>query len=106
VSNHGGRAMDSSLASLDALHDVVGEVKGEVTVFVDGGVRRGSDIAKALAIGADCILIGRAALYGLAAGGEVGVDRSLDILTTEFRKTMGYLGCRSIKELTPEAIAE
>src|SRR5690606_18555236 len=83
VSNHGGRALDSSIASLDALPEIVRAVGGRMTVFLDSGVRRGSDIVKAIALGADAVLAGRAPLYGLAAFGEPGVARALEILRAE-----------------------
>lgn len=102
VSNHGGRNLDSSVASIDALPEVVSAVGHRATVILDSGIRRGSDIAKALALGADSVLIGRATLYGVAAGGQAGAEHALAILRTELRKTMGYLGCKTISDLCPE----
>lgn len=99
VSNHGGRALDSSIASLAALPAIVDAVGGRMTIFLDSGVRRGSDIVKAVALGADAVLVGRAALYGLAAFGEPGVIRALDLLRSETVRTMAMLGARTIAEV-------
>jgi isopentenyl diphosphate isomerase/L-lactate dehydrogenase-like FMN-dependent dehydrogenase len=99
VSNHGGRSLDSSCAAIDALPDVVSAVGGKMTVLVDSGVRRGSDIVKAVALGAQGVLVGRAMLYGLGAGGEDGVVRALDLLRQETVRTMGMLGARNISEV-------
>ncbi|HEY7807960.1 MAG TPA: alpha-hydroxy acid oxidase, partial [Croceibacterium sp.] len=99
VSNHGGRAFDCSMATMDALPAIVQAVGGRMTVFLDSGVRRGSDVIKAVAAGADAVLAGRAALYGLAAFGEPGVARALDLLRTETARSMAMLGVRSVAEL-------
>jgi isopentenyl diphosphate isomerase/L-lactate dehydrogenase-like FMN-dependent dehydrogenase len=99
VSNHGGRALDSSIASIDALPEIVAAVGGKLTVFLDSGVRRGSDIVKAVALGADAVLAGRAPLYGLGAAGEAGVTRALDLLRAETGRTMAMLGARSLDEV-------
>src|SRR5690606_32195447 len=99
VSNHGGRALDSSVASLSALPAIVAAVGGKMTIFLDSGVRRGSDIVKAVALGADAVLVGRAPLYGLAAAGEAGVVRALDLLRSETARTMAMLGVRTIAEI-------
>jgi isopentenyl diphosphate isomerase/L-lactate dehydrogenase-like FMN-dependent dehydrogenase len=99
VSNHGGRALDSSMATLDALPAVAAAVKGRMAVLLDSGVRRGSDVVKALALGADAVLVGRAALYGLAASGEAGVARALELLKAETARTMAMLGVRTIAEI-------
>src|SRR5690554_5819381 len=99
VSNHGGRALDSSIATIDALPDIVRAVGGRLTVFLDSGIRRGSDVVKAIALGANAVLVGRAPLYGLAAAGEAGVARALDLMKTETARTMAMLGARSISEL-------
>lgn len=104
VSNHGGRNLDSSVASIDALPEIVAAVGGRTTVLFDSGIRRGSDIVKALALGADSVLVGRATLYGVAAGGQAGAERALNILRSEIRKTMGYAGCTSIADLGPDLI--
>jgi (S)-mandelate dehydrogenase len=99
VSNHGGRALDSSIATIDALPDIVAAVGGKMTVFLDSGVRRGSDVVKAVALGADAVLAGRAPLYGLAAAGEAGVTRAIELLRSETARTMAMLGARSMAEV-------
>jgi isopentenyl diphosphate isomerase/L-lactate dehydrogenase-like FMN-dependent dehydrogenase len=99
VSNHGGRALDCSMASMDALPAIVEAVGGRLTVFLDSGVRRGSDIVKAVACGADAVLAGRAPLYGLAAFGEQGVTRAIELLRTETARTMAMIGARTIGEV-------
>jgi isopentenyl diphosphate isomerase/L-lactate dehydrogenase-like FMN-dependent dehydrogenase len=104
VSNHGGIALDGSLAPLEALPDIVAAVRGRLGVIMDGGVRRGSDVVKALALGADLVLIGRAALYALAADGERGVVGALSILRTEIDRTLAQVGCRTIADLTADHV--
>ena len=99
VSNHGGRAFDCSIASLEALPAIREAVGGQMTVLLDSGVRRGSDVIKAVAKGADAVLVGRAPLYGLAAFGEAGVVRALNLLQAETARTMAMLGARSIDEV-------
>ena len=99
VSNHGGRALDSSVATIDALPDIVAVLRGKATVLLDSGVRRGSDVVKAVALGADAVLAGRAPLYGLAAAGEAGVTRALDLLRAETARTMAMLGARNLGEV-------
>jgi isopentenyl diphosphate isomerase/L-lactate dehydrogenase-like FMN-dependent dehydrogenase len=99
VSNHGGRQLDSVSATLPALPEVVAAVNGRAEVLVDGGVRRGSDIVKALCLGARAVLIGRAYAYGLAAAGEPGVTRALEILRADVERTLKLLGCTSVAEL-------
>ncbi|MGZ3171895.1 MAG: alpha-hydroxy acid oxidase [Croceibacterium sp.] len=99
VSNHGGRALDCSMASLEALPAIVSAVGGRMTVFLDSGVRRGSDIVKAVANGADAVLAGRALLYGLAAFGEPGVARAIELLRAETVRTMAMLGARTFAEV-------
>lgn len=98
VSNHGGRALDCSIASLEALPAIREAVGGRMTIFVDSGVRRGSDVVKAVARGADAVLAGRAPLYGLAAFGKAGVARALELLRAETARTMAMLGARTIAE--------
>ncbi len=105
VSNHGGRAMDSALATVEALPAVVDEVGSETKVILDSGIRRGSDIVKSLALGADMVLIGRATLYGIAAGGQAGAEKAISILGTEFEKTMGSAGCRTVSEVSRDTLA-
>jgi isopentenyl diphosphate isomerase/L-lactate dehydrogenase-like FMN-dependent dehydrogenase len=99
VSNHGGRQLDGVPASLRALPEVVQAVKGRVEVWMDGGIRRGADIVKAICMGARAVLCGRAYAYGLAAAGEAGVDRALEILRTDLERTLRLLGCASVAEL-------
>jgi len=105
VSNHGGRALDSSMATLDALPAIVEAVGGRMTVLLDSGVRRGSDIVKAVALGADAVLVGRAPLYGLAMAGEAGVSRALELLKAETARTMAMLGVRNVAEIDSRVIA-
>jgi isopentenyl diphosphate isomerase/L-lactate dehydrogenase-like FMN-dependent dehydrogenase len=99
VSNHGGRALDSSIATLAALPEIVAAVGGRMTVFLDSGVRRGSDVVKAVALGADAVLVGRAPLYGLAAAGQAGVARAIELLRSETSRTMAMLGARTVAEV-------
>ena len=99
VSNHGGRQLDGVAATIRVLPEVVSAVKGQTEVLLDGGIRRGSDIVKALCLGARAVLIGRAYAYGLAAGGEAGVTRAIDILRADVIRTMKLLGCASTKDL-------
>ena len=99
VSNHGGRQLDGAVASLDALPPIVAEVGGRATVLVDGGIRRGSDVVKALALGADAVLTGRATLYGLAVDGEAGVAAVLGILRTEIERVLTLLGCPNARDV-------
>jgi isopentenyl diphosphate isomerase/L-lactate dehydrogenase-like FMN-dependent dehydrogenase len=100
VSNHGGRQLDRSLATADALPEIAEAVDGRATLLVDGGIRRGVDIAIALALGADAVLVGRPALWGLAAGGQEGVAAVLELLQSELELTLGLCGCTSPAELT------
>jgi L-lactate dehydrogenase (cytochrome) len=99
VSNHAGRQLDGAPATLRVLPEVVDAVGAEVEVLVDGGVQRGSDVVKALALGARAVLIGRAYLYGLAVGGEAGVARVLQLLRADLNRTMRLLGCPSVADL-------
>jgi isopentenyl diphosphate isomerase/L-lactate dehydrogenase-like FMN-dependent dehydrogenase len=99
VSNHGGRQLDSVSSTLRALPEVVAAVNGQVEVLMDGGVRRGSDIAKAIGLGARAVLVGRAYAYGLAAAGQAGVTRALEILRGELERTLLLLGCSSVDAL-------
>jgi len=99
LSNHGGRQLDSSVSGVELLPAVCAEVGDRLCVLVDGGFRRGSDVLKALALGAHGVMIGRAALYGLAAGGEAGVAHALGLLRTEMERGMTLLGCRNLAEL-------
>jgi L-lactate dehydrogenase (cytochrome) len=99
VSNHGGRQLDGVSATLRALPEVLAAVNGRVEVLMDSGIRRGSDIAKAIAIGARAVLVGRAYAYGLAAGGGAGVARAIEILRSDLIRTLKLLGCASPSEL-------
>jgi L-lactate dehydrogenase (cytochrome) len=99
VSNHGGRQLDGAPASLKALLEVVRAVNGRAEVLIDGGIRRGSDIIKAICLGARAVLVGRAYVYGLAAAGEAGVARALEILRADLERTLKLLGCPSISGL-------
>jgi isopentenyl diphosphate isomerase/L-lactate dehydrogenase-like FMN-dependent dehydrogenase len=99
VSNHGGRQLDSAPATLRVLPEVVAAVGDRVEVLLDSGVRRGSDVIKAVALGARAVMIGRAFVYGLAAGGEQGVDDVLTMLRDEIRTEMQLLGCDSVAKL-------
>jgi isopentenyl diphosphate isomerase/L-lactate dehydrogenase-like FMN-dependent dehydrogenase len=100
VSNHGGRQLDGAIASLDALPEVVEAVGSRAEVYLDGGVRRGSDVAMALALGARAVLVGRPAMYGLAFGGAKGVEQVLEILREETENALALLGCRSPGDVT------
>jgi L-lactate dehydrogenase (cytochrome) len=99
VSNHGGRQLDCVQSSLRALPEVVKAVKGQTEILMDGGIRRGTDIIKALCLGARAVLCGRAYAYGLAAAGEAGVNRAIEILRTDVERSLRLLGCASVTEL-------
>jgi len=99
VSNHGGRQLDGAPATLRALPEVVAAVGDRAEVLMDGGVRRGSDIVKALCLGARAVLLGRAYAYGLAAAGEAGVQRAVEILRADLVRTLKLLGCGSVAQL-------
>ena len=99
VSNHGGRQLDSVPASLHALPEIVAAIGGQAVILMDGGIRRGSDIVKAICLGAQAVLVGRAYAYGLAAGGEAGVARAIAILRADLERTLKLLGCTSIAAL-------
>ncbi len=104
VSNHGGRQLDTAISSIDALPEVAEAVDGRGAVLVDGGVRRGTDIVKALALGASAVLVGRPVLWGLAADGEDGVRRVLRILRNEFDLAMALCGASNVEELWPDLL--
>lgn len=104
VSNHGGRQLDGVAATISVLPEVVEAVGDRVDVLLDSGIRRGSDVIKALCLGAKAVLIGRAYAYGLAAGGKDGVRRALDILTADVTRTMNLLGVHDVRELGPEFV--
>jgi len=99
ISNHGGRQLDQSPAPLEVLPEIAAAVDGRADVILDGGVRRGSDVVKALALGATSCMIGRGYLYGLGAGGQAGVERALEILSDELRRTLALVGCTSVRDL-------
>jgi L-lactate dehydrogenase (cytochrome) len=99
VSNHGGRQLDSVSATIRALPEIVSAVHGQTEVLMDGGVRRGSDIVKAICLGARAVLIGRAYAYGLGAAGKEGVTRALEILRPDIERTLRLLGCASVVAL-------
>jgi (S)-mandelate dehydrogenase len=92
------------VAPIDMVEEIVTAVGRKMTVIVDSGFRRGTDVVKALALGANAVMIGRATLYGLAAGGERGASRALEILTTEIDRVLGQLGCNSVAELGPHLL--
>ena len=105
VSNHGGRNLDSSMAPIEVLPEVVDAAGKRLTVIVDSGFRRGSDVVKALALGAKSVLIGRPTLYGTAAGGEAGATRAIDIFREEIDRVLALIGCRSLAELDRDCLA-
>ena len=100
LTNHGGRQLDSSVAPLEVLAPIARAYRGRIAILIDSGFRRGSDIAKAIALGADAVMVGRATLYGLAAGGEAGAYHAIELLRSELDRVLGQLGCRSLDELT------
>ncbi|MEX0733821.1 MAG: alpha-hydroxy acid oxidase [Steroidobacteraceae bacterium] len=105
VSNHGGRQLDGAISAIEALPEIARSVRGRVSILVDGGIRRGSDIAKALALGAEGVILGRAPVYGLAAGGRAGVARAIAILADELDRTLALTGSPNIAALTADLIA-
>ena len=104
VSNHGGRQLDFMPPTIEVLPQIVKAVAGRAEILLDSGVRRGTDVIKALALGATAVMIGRPYLYALAAGGEAGVDRMFELLRAELMRDMAMLGCTKISDLTPEYI--
>lgn len=105
VSNHGGRQVDGAIGSFDALENIVEAVSGsEMTILFDSGIRTGADIFKAIAVGADAVLLGRPWVYGLAVGGEQGVREVLENFKADFELTMGLAGCKDLSEITPETL--
>lgn len=104
LGNHGGRQLDSCVTGVELLRPVVEAVGDRLAIIVDGGFRRGSDVLKAIALGADAVMIGRAALYGLAAGGEAGVSHALGLLRLEMERAMTLLGCHTLDQLGPHLI--
>lgn len=104
VSNHGGRNMDSAPPTIAVLPGIVEAVGGRMTILIDSGVRRGSDIVKCLALGADAVLAGRATLYGTAAGGADGAARALAILKDEMKRTMAYIGTQRVSDIDHDVV--
>jgi isopentenyl diphosphate isomerase/L-lactate dehydrogenase-like FMN-dependent dehydrogenase len=104
VSNHGGRLLDGALPTLSVLGEIVEAVEGRVHVLVDGGIRRGSDVAKAVALGAAGCFVARPYHYGLAAAGQQGVVRTIEILTSELDRTLAFLGCTSVADLGADRV--
>jgi (S)-mandelate dehydrogenase len=102
LSNHGGRQLDAAVSPLDVLAESRARVSGPI--LVDSGYRRGTDIVKALALGANAVLLGRAPLYGLAAAGEPGVDHVLSLLKDEVDRTLAQIGCASASQLSPDYV--
>ena len=102
VSNHGARNLDSVVSPMEVLSAITTAVGDRLTIIVDSGFRRGSDVVKAIALGAKAVMVGRAPLYGLAAGGEAGVARALQLLQEETHRVLGQIGCNSFAELGPE----
>jgi 4-hydroxymandelate oxidase len=105
VSNHGGRQLDTARPTIDALPEVVEAVAGRAEVLMDGGIRRGTDILKALALGARAVQVGRPVLWGLAVNGEAGVRHVLELLRTEFDLALAMCGCHNVDEITRDLIA-
>jgi (S)-mandelate dehydrogenase len=104
LTNHGGRQLDHCVAPIEVLGEIAAAVGNRLTIVIDSGFRRGGDVAKALALGAHTVMIGRATLYGLAADGERGARRALDMLAVELDRVLGQLGCRSVAELRPSLL--
>ena len=102
LTNHGGRQLDSCIAPIDVLPEIARATGTRLAILIDSGFRRGTDIVKALALGAHAVMVGRATLYGLAAAGERGVERALQMLSTEIDRVLGQLGCNSVADLTPQ----
>lgn len=104
LSNHGGRQLDGAVSAMEVLPLIARQLKGRVSVFLDGGFRRGTDILKARLLGADGVFLGRAGLYGLAAGKGPGASHALEILRSEMDRSLGLLGCRELADLVPDLI--
>ncbi|HEV7129457.1 MAG TPA: alpha-hydroxy acid oxidase [Ktedonobacterales bacterium] len=105
VSNHGGRQLDGAVSSIEALPAIVAAVAGRCEVYLDGGIRRGTDVLKALALGARAVLVGRPILWGLAVDGASGVQRVLEILRTELERALQLAGCPSLASVTPSLVS-
>lgn len=102
VSNHGGRQLDGAVSPIEVLPEIVAAAGDRLAIMVDSGFRRGTDIVKALALGADMVFVGRAPLYGAAAGGQAGIEHALGLLKSEVDRAMALIGCRRIEDLGPE----
>lgn len=106
ISNHGGRQLDTCPATIDTLQPIAEAVNGQAEIILDGGIRRGTDIVKALALGANAVAVGRPYLYGLAAGGEAGVSKAIELLETETRRALVLMGKRGLSELSAADVVE
>lgn len=106
VSNHGGRQLNGAIATIDALPEVVAVAKGKIPVHVDGGIRHGTDVFKALALGADFVWVGRPVLWGLAYKGQEGVELCLRLLSDEFRLCMGLAGTVGVGDITRDYLVK
>jgi isopentenyl diphosphate isomerase/L-lactate dehydrogenase-like FMN-dependent dehydrogenase len=104
ISNHGGRQLDGAPATIEVLPFVAEAINKKIPILVDGGIRRGADILKSIALGANAVLIGRPVIWGLAAGGQQGVEKILAIIKNEFDLSMALAGCRNISEITPDLV--
>lgn len=104
VSNHGGRNLDGIVSPIEVLPEIADAVGSRATVFMDSGIRRGSDVLKALALGATAVMVGRSTLYGVAAGGEAGAARALAIYRDEIHRNMALLGCNTLAEVGPQCL--
>jgi 4-hydroxymandelate oxidase len=104
LSNHGGRSLDTLISTIEALPRMVERLQGRIPIILDGGIRRGVDIFKALALGATAVMVGRPYLFGLAVGGSDGVSRVVEILRTELEMTMGLAGCRTLSEIKKDRL--
>jgi (S)-mandelate dehydrogenase len=102
LSNHGGRHIDSCVTTLEVLPEVAATLRGRLTLIVDSGFRRGSDVIKALALGADAVMVGRATLYGLISGGQAGVQHAIRLLNGEIERVLGQIGCNRLTDLGPD----
>jgi len=104
VSNHGARSLDHAIAPITALPDIVTAAGGRLEIILDSGIKRGSDIVKAMALGADATMVGRATLYGMAAAGEAGADRAIALLAEETRRTLAYLGHTAMRTIDKDVL--
>ena len=104
VSNHGGRQLDTAVSTIEALPEVVEAINGRAPIIVDGGIRRGTDVLKAIAFGASAVYVGRPVLWGLALDGKEGVEMVLDLINEEFENAMTLAGASSLEEVTRDLI--